>query len=109
MGKKQNSKTVELINQISQTSDNISPSSTPQLYSRKNLTLIFQNLQNISQLFQENPQTTTSNSSIHTPSSAISTSTPLIQPIVLSTQSLANPLSNINTNKTFQPFQTQSS
>ena len=31
MGKKQNSKTVELINQISQTSDNIPPSPTPQL------------------------------------------------------------------------------
>ncbi|CAG8857151.1 23463_t:CDS:1, partial [Gigaspora margarita] len=31
MGKKQNSKTVELINQISQTFDNIPPSPTPQL------------------------------------------------------------------------------
>ncbi|CAG8838034.1 36412_t:CDS:2, partial [Gigaspora margarita] len=84
--KRQNSKTVELINQISQTSDNIPPSSTPQLY---------------------NPQTTTFNSSIYTPSSAISTSTPLTQFIVLPTQSLANPLSNINTNKTFQTSQTQ--
>ncbi|CAG8833499.1 1178_t:CDS:2, partial [Gigaspora margarita] len=54
-------------------------------------------------------QTTTFDLSIHTPSSAISTSTPLTQPIVLPAQSLANPLSNINTNKTFQTFQTQSS
>jgi len=175
MGKRQNSKTVELINQISQTSDNIPPSPTPQLCqhtcpkcsksitcriydnkhhpnesyilvdkkvyhtnctaplptsssslsttsslnisstipnledSRKNLTSIFQNLQNTSQSSQENPQTTIFDSSIHTPSSAISTSTPLTQPIVFPTQSLANPLSNINTNKTFQTSETQSS
>ncbi|CAG8748790.1 45946_t:CDS:2, partial [Gigaspora margarita] len=71
--------------------------------SRKNLTSIFQNLQNTSQSFQKNPQTTTFDSS------AISTSILLTQSIVLSTQSLANPLSNINTNKTFQISQTQSS
>ncbi|CAG8854181.1 30244_t:CDS:2, partial [Gigaspora margarita] len=56
-----------------------------------------------------NPQTTTFDSSIHTPSLAISTSTPLTQSIVLPTQFLANSLSNINTNKTFQTSQTQSS
>ncbi|CAG8857384.1 29291_t:CDS:2, partial [Gigaspora margarita] len=133
-------KTVELINQISQTSDNILPSPTLQLcqhtcpkcsksitcgiynnkhypnesyilvdkkayhtnYSRKNLTSIFQNLQNTLQLFQENPQTTTFDSSIHTPSLAKSTSTPLTQSTFFPIQSLANPLSNINTNKTFQ-------
>ncbi|CAG8854870.1 20287_t:CDS:1, partial [Gigaspora margarita] len=77
--------------------------------SRKNLTSIFQNLQNTSQSSQENPQTTTFDSSIHTPLSAISTFTPLTQPIVLPTQSFANPLSNINTKKTFQTSQTQSS
>ncbi|CAG8851067.1 18767_t:CDS:2, partial [Gigaspora margarita] len=109
MEKKQNSKTMKLINQISQTSDNIPPSPTPQLFyhtncaaplptfssslsttsslnilstishledSRKNLTSIFQNLKNTSQLFQENPQTTTFDLSIHTTSSAISTSIP---------------------------------
>src|SRR5260364_97844 len=147
IGKRQNSKTVELINHISQTSDNIPHSPTPQLCqhtcpkcsksitcriynnkhypnksyilvnkkvyntnctdplptsssslsttsslnisstisiledSRKNPTSIFQNLQNTSQSSQENPQTTTFNSSI-------STSTPLTQPIVLPTQSL---------------------
>ncbi|CAG8707856.1 44571_t:CDS:2 [Gigaspora margarita] len=108
MGKRQNSKTVELINQISQTSDNIPPFSTPQLYSRKNITSIFQNLQNTSQLSQENPQTTTFDSSILATSSDTSTFTLSTKPIVLSTQSLANPLSNINTNKTFQTSQSQS-
>ncbi|CAG8763618.1 9065_t:CDS:2 [Gigaspora margarita] len=76
---------------------------------KKNLTSIFQNLQNILQSSQENPQTTTFDSSIYTPLSAISTSTSLTQSIVLPTQFLANSLSNINTNKTFQTSQTQSS
>ncbi|CAG8755392.1 6564_t:CDS:2 [Gigaspora margarita] len=53
-------------------------------------------------IIQENPQTTTFYSSIHATSSAISTSTLSTQPIVLLTQSLANLLSNINTNKTFE-------
>ncbi|CAG8857377.1 25606_t:CDS:1, partial [Gigaspora margarita] len=75
----------------------------------KNLTSIFQNLQNTSQSSQENPQTTTFDLLIYTPSLAILTSTPLTQSIVLPTQSLANLLSNINTNKTFQTSQTQSS
>ncbi|CAG8856249.1 8654_t:CDS:1, partial [Gigaspora margarita] len=54
-----------------------------------------------------NPQTTTFDSSIYTPLSAKSTSTLLTQPTVFSAQSFANPLSNINTNKTFQTSQTQ--
>ncbi|CAG8841999.1 3086_t:CDS:2, partial [Gigaspora margarita] len=173
--KKQNSKTVELINQISQTSDNISPLPTPQLCqhtcpkcsksitcrvynnkhhptesyvlvnkkvyhtncatllptsssslsttsslnisstishledSRKNLTSIFQNLQNTSQSFQGDPQTTTFNSPIYTTSSDILTSTFSTQPTVILTQSSAKLLSNINTNKTFQTSQTQPS
>src|SRR5260364_474848 len=145
MGKKQNSKTIELINQISQTSDNIPPLPTPQLCQhtcpkcsksitcriynnkhypnksyvlvdkdvyhtncatllptsssslsttsslnisstisylddfRKNLTSVFQNLQNTSQSSQGDPQTATFSSPIHTAS-------PLTQPIVLPTQ-----------------------
>ncbi|CAG8531070.1 22524_t:CDS:1, partial [Gigaspora margarita] len=60
------------------------------------------NLQNTSQSFQEDPQTTTFDLSIYATSLAISISTLLAQPTILSTQSFANLLSNINTNKTFQ-------
>ncbi|CAG8855560.1 24641_t:CDS:1, partial [Gigaspora margarita] len=171
--KKQNSKTVELINQISQTSNNIPPLPTPQLCqytcpkcsksityriynnkhhpnesyvlvdkkvyytncatllptsssslsttfslnisstisyledSRKNLTSVFQNLQNTSQLFQGDSQIATFNSPIHTAFLSILISTPSTQSTALSTQFLAKPLSNINTNKTFQTSQIQ--
>ncbi|CAG8832593.1 42826_t:CDS:2, partial [Gigaspora margarita] len=109
MGKRQNSKTIELINQISQTSDNISPSSTPQLCQHtcskcsKSITCRIYNNKyypNKSYIFVDKKV-------YHT--NSISTSTLLTQSIVLPTRFLANPLSNINTNKTFQTSQNQSS
>ncbi|CAG8806677.1 26820_t:CDS:2, partial [Gigaspora margarita] len=109
MGKRQNSKTVELINQISQTSDNIPPSPTPQLCQHtcpkcsKSITCRIYNNKH----YPNESYILVDKKVYHTNSK--STSTLLTQPTILLTQSLANSLSNINTNKTFQTSQTQSS